>query len=273
MDFVVKSSLQYENTGPSTVVLKIRAANPQSEVITINSRPVQATEHPANLIRLDIPEPATLNLEYTATVSPIHRYINCSTAQPANIAHIPQDVLPYLYPSRYCASDQLCRFAENRFEHYTNEFEKVLAVTDWIHQHVEYVSGSTNSATSATDIIMQQTGVCRDFAHLGISLCRALNIPARYCCAYAYQLEPPDFHACFEAYIANQWIVFDATHKAPLNGLIKIAHGRDAADTAVASLFGPVTGTDMQVSVECLSADFVPFFYGEGLLDGLCLGI
>ena len=112
------------------------------------------------------------------------------------------------------------------------------AITDWIHDNVEYVRGSTNSETSAYDTVTQRVGVCRDFAHLGIALCRALNIPARYFTGYAYELEPPDIHACFECYIGGTWMVFDATRLAHLNGLVRIAAGRDAADTAVASVFG-----------------------------------
>ena len=78
-----------------------------------------------------------------------------------------------------------------------------MAINEWIHENVEYVRGSTNSVTSAYDTVTQRTGVCRDFAHLAIALCRALNIPARYFTGYAYELEPPDFHACFECYIGG----------------------------------------------------------------------
>ena len=113
-----------------------------------------------------------------------------------------------------------------------------MAITDWIHENVEYLRGSTDSMTSAYDTVTQRTGVCRDFSHLGIALCRALNIPARYFSGYAYQLEPPDFHACFECFIGGSWVVFDATRLAHLNGLVRIGTGRDAADAAVASIFG-----------------------------------
>lgn len=93
----------------------------------------------------------------------------------------------------------------------------------------------------------QRTGVCRDFAHLGIAFCRALNIPARYFSGYAYQLQPPDFHACFEAYIGGRWLIFDATRLAHVNGLVRIGNGRDAADAAVASIFGRVRCRTMTV--------------------------
>ena len=119
------------------------------------------------------------------------------------------------------------------------------------------------------DTVTEQAGVCRDFAHLGIALCRALSIPARYFTGYAYLLQPPDFHACFEAFIGEEWILLTATKLAPLNGLIKIATGRDAADTAVASIFGSVNC--ISISAECSLADenFEPFYYSPESFKGL----
>ena len=125
-----------------------------------------------------------------------------------------------------------------------------MAITDWIHDNVEYLRGSTDSVTSAYDTVTQRTGVCRDFSHLGIALCRALNIPARYFSGYAYELDPPDFHACFECFIGGSWVVFDATRLAHLNGLVRIGTGRDAADAAVASIFGSASCTQMTVSCQ-----------------------
>jgi transglutaminase-like putative cysteine protease len=178
-------------------------------------------------------------------------------------------VFPYLYPSRYCQSDKLYRLANNLFGHIVNPFEKVITLTNWINKNVQYLSGSTNSQTSAFDTVTEQSGVCRDFAHLGIALCRALTIPARYFTGYAYHLKPADFHACFEAYIGNEWVLFDATRLVPLNGLIKIASGRDAADTAIANIFGNVIFTSMQVSCELAEDGFEPFYYEQPGLKGL----
>jgi transglutaminase-like putative cysteine protease len=106
------------------------------------------------------------------------------------------------------------------------------------------------------DTIEQRRGVCRDFAHLGIALCRALNVPARYVTAYAYQLNPPDFHACFEVFVNGWWYVFDPTRLAPLNGLVRIATGRDAADAAVCTIFGDPQLTKSMVSCELLGSGF-----------------
>src|SRR4026209_2982055 len=106
--------------------------------------------------------------------------------------------------------------------------------------------------TSAFDTVTQRTGVCRDFSHLAIALCRALSIPARYFSGYAYQLDPPDFHACFEAFIGGRWSLFDPTRLAPLNGLVRIAMGRDAADASIATIFGRMLCTAMSVRCELL---------------------
>ena len=157
-------------------------------------------------------------------------------------------MIPYLFPSRYCQSDRLSRLSWDLFGKIDEPYKKVLTIVDWIYDNVEYLRGSTDSETSAYDTVTQRTGVCRDFAHLGIALCRALSIPARYFTGYAFELQPPDFHACFEAYIGGRWMVFDPTRLAAFNGLVRIATGRDAADAAVASIFGRARCRKMEVA-------------------------
>ena len=185
------------------------------------------------------------------------------------VARFDPQILPYLNPSRYCQSDKLYRLADNLFGRIDNPFEKVMAVTDWIHRNVLYQSGSSTTQTSAYDTVTEQRGVCRDFAHLGIALCRALTIPARYFTGYAYQLVPQDFHACFEVYLDGEWILFDATKLVPLNGLVKIATGRDAADTALANIFGDITFTAMQVNCQLAEDSFEPIYYDSKGFTGL----
>ncbi len=155
------------------------------------------------------------------------------------------------------------------FGHIENPFSKVIALTDWINKNVQYLSGFSDAQTSAYDTVTEQAGVCRDFAHLGIALCRALTIPARYFTGYAYQLKPADFHACFEAYLDGNWILFDATKLVPLNGMIKIATGHDAADTALANIFGNVTFTSMKVNCELAEETFEPVYYDSNGFTGL----
>jgi transglutaminase-like putative cysteine protease len=137
----------------------------------------------------------------------------------------------------------------------------VVAINDWIFYNVEYIVGSTNSGTSALDTLTERAGVCRDFAHLGIALCRALSIPARYFTCYSYKLYPQNFHACFEAYIGGEWLLFDPTMLAPLNGMIKIANGRDAADASVASIFGNAYCNLINVQCDCIDSNYQPYNY------------
>ena len=114
------------------------------------------------------------------------------------------------------------------------------AIADWIHENVDYQLGSTQATTTACEVFMQRAGVCRDFAHLGVTFCRALNIPARLVVGYArFQEPPPDFHAVFEAYLGHRWVMFDATRMSPVGELVRIARGRDAKDVAFATIFGP----------------------------------
>lgn len=221
-------------------------------------------------VRLEVRKETSFTLSYTATVETFYEQIhNIQEVAPVLVAQMPAAVIPYLLPSRYCQSDHLLRFAQHRFGRIENDFLKVRAITDWIYANVEYRSGSSNPQTSALDTITHQAGVCRDFAHLAIALCRALTIPARYFTCYAFKLSPPDFHACFEACLGGKWIVFDATRLAPLNGLVKIAHGRDAADVAVATSFGDIFLNSLKVSCQALEDDFVPFQPGSFNVSGL----
>ena len=128
---------------------------------------------------------------------------------------------------------------------------RVQAIADWIHDHVEYKIGSSQATTTARDVFVNRAGVCRDFAHLGVTFCRALNIPARLVVGYArFDEPPPDFHAVFEAFIGGRWVMFDATRMSPLDELIRIAVGRDAKDVAFATIFGPATMLAMSPLIE-----------------------
>lgn len=270
--------MEYTATGPGTIILNIHALRtPRQTAIseTFTTEPyIQVEEFLAaqgenRLIRFEIAEAGCVKVTYRAAIDNFSEIKDFSQIDEIPIARMDHAIFPYLYPSRYCQSDKLYRLAWNLFGHIVNPFEKVAALTNWIHKNVLYLSGSTNAQTSAFDTVTEQAGVCRDFAHLGIALCRALTIPARYITGYAYQLQPADFHACFEAYIGTEWVLFDATGLVPLNGLVKIACGRDAADTAIANIFGGISFDSMQVSCELAGDDFQPFYYQDGKLDGL----
>ena len=163
------------------------------------------------------------------------------------IEHLSMDVFPYLLPSRFCQSDLLSETAEREFSALPKGHARVTAICNWIYERIEYRRGSSDSATSAMDTLDHRAGVCRDFAHLGIALCRALNIPARLVSGYAAGLVPADFHAIFEAYLDGRWWLFDPTRQAKLDGIVRIGTGRDAAEVSFASIYGDAQPTDMSV--------------------------
>jgi len=145
-----------------------------------------------------------------------------------------------LRPSRYCPSDQLEGFAGTEFDRTLPRAELVAAVADWVHRRLVYTSGASRPVDTAVDTLLAGRGVCRDYAHLTITLLRALEVPARLVAVYAPGLSPMDFHAVVEADIDGTWCVVDATRLAPTRSLVRICSGRDAADTAFLTLFGGV---------------------------------
>ena len=148
-----------------------------------------------------------LTIDYQATVELSHQAEKTAQIEEIPPAQLPLTVIPYLYPSRYCQSDRLMKFAQDEFADCEPGHAKVQAVCDWIYHKIDYISGSSDSQTSAYDTAIERAGVCRDFAHLGIAFCRALSIPARFVSAYAWKLDPPDFHACFEAYLGESLVL------------------------------------------------------------------
>lgn len=194
-----------------------------------------------------------LEISYQATVELSHYYGNSHNIYEVPPAELPVETLAYLYPSRYCQSDLLFGLAQSEFGNLTPGYSRVMIICDWIYDKVKYLSGSTDSQTSAFDTATERAGVCRDFAHLGITFCRTLNIPARFVSAYAYNLNPPDFHACFEAYLGGRWYLFDPTKLVPLTNIIRISTGRDAADVSFATLFGTVEMNNQYLFVEDIS--------------------
>jgi transglutaminase-like putative cysteine protease len=273
MKFQVSSELAYKVQFPSTLLLNIHALRTPMQTVLeeafqiepyIRTEELVSANNENRFVRLETGDAKEIKITYKALVDTHYTIIDAHKLEGVPVISLDSSILPFLFPSRYCQSDKLSRLAYDKFGNIGNAFAKVEAIAEWIYRNVEYLSGSTNSQTSAYDTVTQRTGVCRDFAHLGIALCRALSIPARYFTGYAYQLKPADFHACFEAFIGGQWLIFDATKLAPLNGLVKIGTGRDAADAAVASIFGSVSSTG--ISVSCQLADneaFTPFTTDE----------
>jgi transglutaminase-like putative cysteine protease len=161
-----------------------------------------------------------------------------------SVEQLPADLLRYTLPSRYCDSDKLLDFAYQQFGAVPHGLQRVQAICDWVHKNVEYRWGAGSPVTAASDIIAQRFGVCRDFAHTAIALCRTFNLPARYVTGHVPDVAfqdpgtPMDFHAYFEVYIGHKWLTFDARFNVPRIGRIKIACGRDAVDGAFSTVYG-----------------------------------
>lgn len=160
------------------------------------------------------------------------------------VDQLPDEVIRYTLPSRYCDSDRLLDFAFEKFGQVPQGHERVQAICDWVHQNIEYRMFSGSPNTTAHDIVTQGFGVCRDFAHTALALCRTFNLPARYVTGYVSDIAfqdsgtPMDFHAYFEVYLASGWHPFDARFNVPRIGRVKIAHGLDAVDGAFGTVYG-----------------------------------
>ena len=170
-------------------------------------------------------------------------------------------VVPYLYPSRYCQSDRLLTFAGQQFGSLPKGYSRAQAICDWVSSHVVFQGNTSNSNTSAIDTLIERVGVCRDFAHLMIGLCRAVNLPARMVSGMDYGadplLGPPDFHAYVEVYLADasglgRWYMFDPSGTAIPMGFVRFCTGRDAADIAFATIFGGVSAAQPVISIQAV---------------------
>jgi transglutaminase-like putative cysteine protease len=163
------------------------------------------------------------------------------------VDQLPEETLVYLLGSRYCETDLLSEFAWKTFEHVTPGWTRVQAICDFVHQRIQFGYQHASPTKTAFGAFTEGRGVCRDFAHLAVTLCRCMNIPARYCTGYLGDIgippvdAPMDFAGWFEAFLDGQWYTFDARNNVPRIGRVLIARGRDAADVAINTTFGPNT--------------------------------
>lgn len=163
-----------------------------------------------------------------------------------DVAELPTEVLMYLAGSRYCETELLSDSAWGLFGNISAGWQRVEAIVDFVHQHLTYGCQYARATRTAHEAYQEGVGVCRDFAHLAVALCRCMNIPARYCSGYLGDIGidpvdiPMDFHAWFQVYLGGEWHSFDARHRVPRIGRILMACGRDAADTALTTAFGSV---------------------------------
>lgn len=173
------------------------------------------------------------------------------------IEELPDETMLYILPSRYCQSDlwEIHQLASQIVGSRTPGYEQVEAIRSWVHENIYYQYGVTNASTTALDLIHNRTGVCRDFTHLVIALCRSLNIPARMTVGYLDKLKITDLHAWVEAYLGDRWYTFDAVQEYTHGYRIEIGHGRDAADVAMITQFGNMQLQSLEVETQLLEEE------------------
>jgi transglutaminase-like putative cysteine protease len=246
---IVSCELAFAVLEPSEVVLHLMASASAGTVtaerfdVACNGQPTEAVElggpHGARIQLLEAPT-GRLGIHYRAEIDP-ERRSPLDIGEPNDPRHIEETRLIYLRPSRYCPSDHLVGFAVAEFGLGSPVSSRVAAITEWIRERIGYVAGSSSVHDSAEHTLLTGMGTCRDFAHLGIALCRGLGIPARFASVYAPGLTPMDFHAVFEAWVDGRWVTHDTTGLAPRQSMVRIGTGRDAADAAFASVTRGVT--------------------------------
>jgi transglutaminase-like putative cysteine protease len=251
-------ALQYNLMGPAHFCFNIEAAHSPlqriiSEAVSVLPSPNlhrYCDEKSGNrFLRFDA-GPGLLDVKYEATVE-LQPQAPAEGLAEVRVSDVPDDVLRYMMPSRYCESDVMSRSAQQIFGRMAPGYDRVKAVAEWTRDTIAYLPGSTTSTTTAQEVFVLRAGVCRDYAHLAITMCRALNIPARLVVGYVNFEEPPqDFHAIFEAWLGGRWVLFDPSGMAPVDRVVRIGTGRDAKDVAFATIFGPAQMTSKQVWVD-----------------------
>jgi transglutaminase-like putative cysteine protease len=253
----VDAQLDYEVVAPAHMLLNIEAARSGAQAVVSEELTIEPpTEMQVfcdegsdnRFIRFDA-KPGPLKIRYKASVQRAHVVVPTDLRE-VPVSEVPDEVLHYMMPTRYCESDLMSRCAQQLFGDLPPGIGRVQAIVDWIHESIAYEPGSSDSTTTAREVFVERAGVCRDFAHLGITFCRALNIPARLVVGYVWFDEPPqDFHAVFEAWLGGQWVLFDPTRMAPVDRVVRVGTGRDAKDVAFCTIFGNVRMTDKKLVV------------------------
>lgn len=261
LDLTVGCTLAFETPQPVSAVLQVAPAGPDVQIQAEHWE--TAADHHGYVDsfgnrceRITIGA-GTSRIIYEAEVSldAPHDQI-APGATETEIMALPDELIGYLMPSRFCLPDELGHEAWQRFGGLPPGWERVQAIVDYVHNHLEWVAGASNPWTTAVDAHRAGQGVCRDFAHLAITFCRALNIPARYVCGYIPDIdvpppaEPMDFAAWFEVNLDGRWYTFDARNNRRRVGRVVVGRGRDAVDVAVMTTFGPVTLTEFEVRAQ-----------------------
>lgn len=255
-------TLNFTISSPTAFILMLRPRSGAQQwvaretyTLTPSVQAIEFTDAYGNLCQRLIAPPGEFSIRTSADVMTADTIDVAPGAPFDDVQHLPDAVLTYLLPSRYCESELFVDMAAEIVVGVAPGYDQVACITDWVRREVNFNSASIHDHMSAVNVNQRRDGVCRDLAHLGIALCRALCIPARMVVGYLHGLEPMDLHAWFEAYVGGRWYTFDATQDAPRGGRVTVAYGHDAANVAIFSQFGPaVSPTGMKVSVELMAA-------------------
>lgn len=257
----IDASLAYHFAQPADVLLSLEAIRAGDQQIVsdrlIVTPPFALTraEGPEDLGRRQwMAASGDVTIAYEGLVEVSRGPVNLAGLLVPPRPELPYDVISYLLPSRYCESDKLAPFAETTFSGLEGG-DLVLGMAAWIYDNFEYAPGVSNAATTATDSFLVRRGVCRDFAHTLISLCRAMGVPARMVSAYAPAIKPPDFHAVVEVWLGHGWHLIDPTRLSREEELVRIAIGRDATDISFMTIFGAAELRDQRVAVEVVPGE------------------
>lgn len=256
MRLQIEADLNYGFDEPTDVLLAIEAAVEKDQtlvedrLVVTGAGPLSTIPGGSRVGRRTWTRTGTgdFHARYTATVD-VDRPPSTVIGLPASpLPAIPSEVVPFLWPSRYCEADRLNSFAHQEFDG-LNGGDFVHAAVEWVRGHIRYVCGSSDGTTTAADTFLSRQGVCRDFAHLTAAIVRAHDIPARVVSVYAWRLDPPDFHAVVEVWLNDAWHIVDATGLAPIPGMVRMAVGRDATDVAFMTAFGKAELISQDVKV------------------------
>jgi len=266
---------------PADFIFNIHAAPTDQQIVLSESlsisQSVPTTVHHDPVLRHRLLRlrayAGTLNVAYEAEVELRHHIEQPDQIPEMHIAELPTEVLPYLYPSRYCESDKLQQLANDLFGLVPPGYRRVESIRQWVNNRTRFTSGSSSFTTSAIDTYQQQVGVCRDYSHLMIAMCRALNIPARFCSGLDYgadpRLGPTDFHAYVEVFLGGRWYIFDPSGTAIPMGFVRIGTGRDAADISFATIFGAITSEPPRLAIEALNQPALGYLLPRHCTDAL----
>lgn len=257
--------LAFDITLPTPFVLMLRPRSGAQQWVASEKytlapwvQVTEFTDNYGNLCQRLLAPPGVFSVSTGAEVIVADSVDRAQGAPIVEIQNLPNAVLSYLLPSRYCESERFGQMALEITAGQLLGFDQVQAIESWIRRTIRFESCGSNIPVSAVEVNVRQWGVCRDLAHLAIALCRSLCIPARMVVGYLYGLEPMDLHAWFEAYLAGRWYTFDATQSAVTGGYVVLGYGRDAADVAVFNQFGPaVYPITQNVQVQRLADDLM----------------